>query len=115
MCIRDRDDPTAGLDPIVTSAISKLIDKIIRDAGTTALTITQDLTVIKLIANRVAMLHDGKIIWTGPAQQVTHSGNDYVDQFIHGRRKGSWTNCADLTTDLFPGTATDCFSGVTTR
>ena len=82
------DDPTAGLDPIVTAAISKLIDKIIRDANTTALTITQDLTVIKLIANRVAMLHDGRIIWTGPAQQVTHSGNDYVDQFIHGRRKG---------------------------
>ena len=50
------DDPTAGLDPIVTSAISKLIDRIIRDSHTTALTITQDLTVIRLIANRVAML-----------------------------------------------------------
>jgi phospholipid/cholesterol/gamma-HCH transport system ATP-binding protein len=82
------DDPTAGLDPIVTSAISKLIDRIIRESHSTALIITQDLTVIKHIANRVAMLYDGKIIWAGPAQQVEKSGNDYVDQFIHGRRTG---------------------------
>jgi phospholipid/cholesterol/gamma-HCH transport system ATP-binding protein len=82
------DDPTAGLDPIVTTAISKLIDRIIRDSHSTALIITQDLTVITHIANRVAMLYDGRIIWTGPAQQVTSSGNEYVDQFIHGRRKG---------------------------
>jgi len=82
------DDPTAGLDPIVTAAISKLIDKIIRDAGTTALTITQDLTVIRLIADRVAMLYEGKIIWTGTSEAVTNSGNGFVDQFIHGRRKG---------------------------
>lgn len=82
------DDPTAGLDPIVTAAISKLIDRVIRDSHTTALIITQDLTVIKHIANRVAMLYDGKIIWNGPAQQVTNSGNGFVDQFIHGRRTG---------------------------
>ncbi len=48
---------------------------------------------------------------TPPAPGETYT----IDFGIHGRRKGSWTNCADLTTDLFPGTATDCFSGVTTR
>ncbi len=85
------DDPTAGLDPIVTAAISKLIDRIIRDSHATALIITQDLTVITHIAKRVAMLHDGRIIWTGPAETVTRSGNPYVDQFIHGRRKGPIT------------------------
>lgn len=82
------DDPTAGLDPIVTAAISKLIQKIIKDAGATALSITQDLTVIHNIGHRVAMLYDGKIIWTGPATTVEKSGDKYVEQLINGRRQG---------------------------
>jgi len=82
------DDPTAGLDPIVTAAISKLIARIIRDSKATALTITQDMAVIGKIADRVAMLYDGKIIWTGPVAAASHPDNPYVDQFIHGRRHG---------------------------
>ena len=82
------DDPTAGLDPIVTAAISKLIDKIIRDSHATALTITQDMAVIGHIAHRVAMLYDGRIVWSGPAPEVKKSGNEMVDQFVHGRRQG---------------------------
>lgn len=82
------DDPTAGLDPIVTAAISKLIKRIIQDAGATALSISQDLTVIHNIAHRVAMLYDGKLIWTGPAATVEKSGNPFVEQFINGRRQG---------------------------
>ncbi|MGQ0676560.1 MAG: ABC transporter ATP-binding protein [Rhodospirillales bacterium] len=82
------DDPTAGLDPIVTTAISKLIQKIIRDAGATVLSISQDLTVIHNIADRVAMLYEGKIIWTGPAATVEKSGDAFVEQFINGRRQG---------------------------
>ncbi len=82
------DDPTAGLDPIVTTAISKLIQKIIREAHATALSISQDLTVIHNIADRVAMLYEGKIIWTGPAATVEKSGDTFVEQFINGRRQG---------------------------
>lgn len=82
------DDPTAGLDPIVTAAISKLIDKRIREKHMTALTVSQDMVVIRHIASRVAMLYDGKIIWTGPVGAVDKCDNDFVDQFIHGRRKG---------------------------
>jgi phospholipid/cholesterol/gamma-HCH transport system ATP-binding protein len=82
------DDPTAGLDPIVTAAISKLIQKIIREAGATALSISQDLTVIHNIADRVAMLYEGKIIWTGPSATVEKSGDAFVEQFINGRRQG---------------------------
>lgn len=82
------DDPTAGLDPIVTAAISKLIDRIIKDTHATALIITQDMTVIGHVAHRVAMLYDGRIIWTGPTAEVKKSGNEMVDQFVHGRRQG---------------------------
>jgi phospholipid/cholesterol/gamma-HCH transport system ATP-binding protein len=82
------DDPTAGLDPIVTTAISKLIQKIIREAHATALSISQDLTVIHNIADRVAMLYEGRIIWTGPAATVEKSGDEFVEQFINGRRQG---------------------------
>jgi phospholipid/cholesterol/gamma-HCH transport system ATP-binding protein len=40
------------------------------------------------IATRIAMLHEGRIIWSGPAADIDHSGNPYVDQFVHGRAEG---------------------------
>ena len=82
------DDPTAGLDPIVTAAISGLIQRIIADTHATALIITQDMTVIGRVAHRVAMMYEGRIIWTGPTPEVKKSGNEMVDQFVHGRRQG---------------------------
>jgi phospholipid/cholesterol/gamma-HCH transport system ATP-binding protein len=82
------DEPTTGLDPIMAGVISDLIIKITREVGATALSITHDLVSARKIANRIAMLYEGKIIWAGPTKDIDNSGNPYVDQFIHGRAEG---------------------------
>ena len=81
------DEPTTGLDPIMSDIINDLIVST-RSAGATALSITHDLTSARKIADRIAMLYKGKIIWEGPTGEIDHSGNPYVDQFIHGRAEG---------------------------
>ncbi len=81
------DEPTTGLDPIMSDVINDLIVAT-RSTGTTALSITHDLISARKIADRIAMLYKGKIIWDGPTAEIDHSGNPYVDQFIHGRAVG---------------------------
>ncbi|MBE0533559.1 MAG: ATP-binding cassette domain-containing protein [Rhodospirillales bacterium] len=82
------DEPTTGLDPIMADVINDLIVKITREVGATALSITHDMASARKIANRIAMLYDGKIIWAGPTAGIDASGNPFVDQFIHGRAEG---------------------------
>ncbi len=82
------DEPTTGLDPIMGDVINDLIVKCVRELGATTLSITHDLVSARKIAHRIAMLHDGKIIWQGPVAEIDESGNPYVDQFIHGRAEG---------------------------
>jgi phospholipid/cholesterol/gamma-HCH transport system ATP-binding protein len=82
------DEPTTGLDPIMGAVIDQLIVSCVRDLGATALSITHDMASARRIAHRIAMLHDGKIIWTGPIATIDASANPYVDQFIHGRAEG---------------------------
>jgi len=82
------DEPTTGLDPIMGDVINELIVKTVRDMGATALTITHDMASARKIGHRIAMLYDGKIVWAGPVADIDRSGNDYVDQFIHGRAEG---------------------------
>jgi phospholipid/cholesterol/gamma-HCH transport system ATP-binding protein len=82
------DEPTTGLDPIMADVINNLIVDTVRGTGTTTLSITHDLTSARKIADRIAMLYKGKIIWEGPTAEIDHSGNPYVDQFIHGRAEG---------------------------
>jgi phospholipid/cholesterol/gamma-HCH transport system ATP-binding protein len=82
------DEPTTGLDPIMGDVINDLIVKCVRDLGATTLSITHDLASARKIAHRIAMLHDGKIIWQGPVADIDESGHPYVDQFIHGRAEG---------------------------
>lgn len=82
------DEPTTGLDPIMGDVINDLIAKSVRELGATALSITHDMASSRKIADRIAMLHGGRIIWQGPVADVDHSGNDHVDQFIHGRAEG---------------------------
>ena len=59
-----------------------------RQLGATALSITHDMASVRKIADEVAMLFDGKIVWKGPVARIDDSGNPYVDQFIHGRAEG---------------------------
>lgn len=82
------DEPTTGLDPIMADVINDLIVKVTREVGATALSITHDMASARKIANRIAMLYEGKIIWQGPVEHIDHSGNAHVDQFIHGKADG---------------------------
>jgi phospholipid/cholesterol/gamma-HCH transport system ATP-binding protein len=82
------DEPTTGLDPIMGDVINDLIVKCVREVGTTAVSITHDMVSARKIADRIAMLHGGLILWDGPATEIDHSGNPYVDQFINGRAEG---------------------------
>ena len=82
------DEPTTGLDPIMGSVIDNLIVKSVRELGATALTITHDMASARRIADNVAMIYQGRIVWNGPVSEIDHSGNDMVDQFINGRSIG---------------------------
>lgn len=82
------DEPTTGLDPIMSDVINDLIVKCVKDLGATTLSITHDMASARKIADRVAMIYEGRIIWTGPASSIDASGNAHVDQFVHGRGEG---------------------------
>ena len=82
------DEPTTGLDPIMSGVINELIREIVVEMGVTAMTITHDMTSVRAIADRVAMLYGGLIRWTGPVGEMDGSGDPYLDQFIHGRAEG---------------------------
>ncbi|QQA44095.1 ABC transporter ATP-binding protein [Pelagovum pacificum] len=82
------DEPTTGLDPIMAGVINDLIREIVTEMGATAVTITHDMSSVRAIADRVAMLHGGKIRWSGPVSEMDGAADPYVDQFIHGRAEG---------------------------
>lgn len=82
------DEPTTGLDPIMAGVINDLIREIVTEMGATAMTITHDMTSVRAIADKIAMLHDGVIKWTGPVSDMDASGDPFLDQFIHGRAEG---------------------------
>ena len=82
------DEPTTGLDPIMSGVINDLIREIVVEMGATAMTITHDMTSVRAIADKVAMLHDGVIQWTGPVADMDNSGDPYLTQFISGSAEG---------------------------
>ncbi|HET7593985.1 MAG TPA: ABC transporter ATP-binding protein, partial [Stellaceae bacterium] len=82
------DEPTTGLDPIMADVINNLIVQCVRDLGATAVSITHDMASVRKIADRIAMIYKGRIIWSGAKDEIDRSGNPYVDQFINGRAEG---------------------------
>lgn len=82
------DEPTTGLDPIMSGVINELIREIVVEMGATAMTITHDMSSVRAIADKVAMLHDGTVQWTGPITDLETSENPYLDQFLNGRADG---------------------------
>ena len=82
------DEPTTGLDPIMSGVINELIREIVTEMGATAITITHDMTSVRAIADDVAMLHAGKVRWSGPVAQMDDSGDPYLHQFITGSAEG---------------------------
>ena len=82
------DDPTAGLDPILTGTIVSLIRGAIERSGATALTVTSDMAIARRSFDRLAMLHEGTIMWQGAPDEIDESGNAYLDQLINQRAEG---------------------------
>ena len=82
------DEPTTGLDPIMGAVIDGLIMDCVRRLGATAVSITHDMASARRIGDDAAMIHKGRIVWTGPAATLGESGNVMVDQFARGEREG---------------------------
>jgi len=82
------DEPTTGLDPIMTDVINDLIRRTTADRGVTALTITHDMGSVRAIADTVAMLYQGRIHWQGPVGAIDDPQDPHVAQFVHGHAEG---------------------------
>lgn len=82
------DEPTTGLDPITADAINDLILEQTKAVGAASVVITHDMASARKIADEIAMIFEGEIIWRGPADSIDDSGNAYVDQFVNGRADG---------------------------
>ena len=82
------DEPTTGLDPIMAGVINDLIREIVTEMGATSIAITHDMTSVRAIDDRVAMIHGGKVRWTGKIGEMDTTPDPYVQQFIHGRAEG---------------------------
>ena len=82
------DEPTTGLDPIMADVINNLIVERVKAIGATAISITHDMASARKIADEIAMLYRGTIIWRGSPDEIENSGNPMVEQFVHGRADG---------------------------
>jgi phospholipid/cholesterol/gamma-HCH transport system ATP-binding protein len=82
------DEPTTGLDPIMGAVIDGLIVDVVHRLGATAVSITHDMASARRIGDDAAMIHKGRIIWTGGAAKLGQTGNAMVDQFARGEREG---------------------------
>jgi len=85
------DEPTTGLDPIMTNVINELIAKAQEKLGATTITITHDMNTAYRIATEIALLYNGKILWRGKKEDIKHTDNPYVKQFINGDIDGPVT------------------------
>ena len=82
------DEPTTGLDPVMANIINDLIIKVKEELGATTITITHDMNSAMMIADQIAMLYHGKILWRGTTAQIKKSKNEIIDQFINGKIDG---------------------------
>lgn len=76
------DEPTAGLDPIMSNIISELINERVDELGATVISIVSNLDVVRNIADSVLMLHEGRVVWDGPVTDLDETDNPYVRQFV---------------------------------
>lgn len=82
------DEPTTGLDPIMSGVINALIREIVTEMGATAITITHDMSSVRAIADKVALLHNGKLRWVGTVDEMDTTDNLYIRQFVDGKADG---------------------------
>ena len=82
------DEPTAGLDPIVAAVIDKLIVDLSKKLSITSIVVTHDMKSVMRIADRIAMLYEGKVLEVGSPEEIQSSSNEIVQQFINGQFDG---------------------------
>ncbi len=82
------DEPTTGLDPIMSGVINKLIRELVTELGVTAITITHDMSSVRMIADSVTMLHAGAVQWSGGVADLENSGSAHLEQFLSGSAEG---------------------------
>jgi phospholipid/cholesterol/gamma-HCH transport system ATP-binding protein len=82
------DEPTTGLDPIMSDVINTLIVKLADELKITSVVVTHDLASAYKVADRIAMLHEGVVIFEGTPEQIRNTDNEFVRQFIEGRAHG---------------------------
>lgn len=82
------DEPTTGLDPITADAINDLIVEQVKALGSATISITHDMASARKIADEIAMLFEGRIIWRGPVSAIDDSGSAHVEQFVKGLADG---------------------------
>jgi phospholipid/cholesterol/gamma-HCH transport system ATP-binding protein len=82
------DEPTTGLDPIMSAVINALIREIVTEMGATAVTITHDMRTVRDVGDRVAMLHEGRFYWEGSADDAFATDDPVMRQFTQGRTEG---------------------------
>ena len=82
------DEPTTGLDPIMSNVINELIATMHKEMNITCITITHDMNSARKIGTQIAMLHEGKVHWQGSVQEMESAQNDVLQQFIHGSTHG---------------------------
>jgi phospholipid/cholesterol/gamma-HCH transport system ATP-binding protein len=82
------DEPTTGIDPMMADAINELIIRMREKLNVTSIAITHDMTSAYKIADRIAMLYQGKIIEVGTPEEIKSSRSPIVQQFIQGRSEG---------------------------
>ena len=99
------DEPTTGLDPIMGAVIDGLMVDCVKHLGSTAVAITHDMASARRIGDAAAMIHRGRIVWSGPAPRLMDSGNPVVDQFTHGRSGRADPDGAAAMSPARPGTA----------
>lgn len=82
------DEPTTGLDPIMSAVINELIREVVSDMKATAITITHDMASVRAIADQVAFLYEGRIQWHGSIDDLFSIKDPYITQFINGQTNG---------------------------
>lgn len=86
------DEPSTGIDPIRADAINELINVMKKELEVTSVVITHDMVSSYKVADRIAMLYEGKIIEIGTPEEIKNSKNEIVQQFIHGQAEGPIKN-----------------------
>jgi len=86
------DEPTTGLDPIISGTINDLIRRCVKDIGASAISITHDMHSLRIIADRVGLLFHGNFAWEGTVSSMDTTNNPYVKQFINGLPHGPFTD-----------------------